>query len=148
MMSLAVLEKRLRKVAITFLSVTNGCCCRRGRKTNYHIAAELEKIMNVRCPIHQFRDLGDICWVPTGSPLLPQDRNLCACPPSLTRDVLAGNRSFLTQQQQEDECGKWRDEFTQKAHQDFRIEQLRVAALVRKYLRDTRSGHGNSPRQN
>src|SRR5689334_7871374 len=105
MMSLAALEKRLRKVEITFLGVGNGCCCRWGRKTNYHIATELEKIMNVRCPIHQFRDLGDICWVPTGTPLLSQDRNLCACPPSLTRDLLAGNIGFLTPEEHEQECG-------------------------------------------
>jgi hypothetical protein len=131
MMSLAALQKRLRKVEITFLSVANGCCCRWGRKTNYHIAAELEKIMNVRCSIHQFRDLGDICWVPTGTPLLPQDRNLCTCPPSLTRDLLAGNIGFLTPEEHEEECGKWREEFTQKADQDFRIEQVRVAVLVR-----------------
>jgi len=130
-MSLAGLDRRLCLVERKFLNFYDDCCCRWGRKTNYHIAAELEQIMNVRCPIHQFRDLGDICWVPTGTPLLPEDRNLCACPPSLTRDLLAGNIGFLTQQQQEDECGKWRDEFSQEAYRDFRIDQARVAAVVR-----------------
>ena len=94
MTSLAALVNRLRKVEKTFSRVANGCSCRWGRKTNYHIAAELEKIMNVRCPILQFRDLGTICWVPIGTPLLAEDRSLCACPPSLTRDLLAGNVGF------------------------------------------------------
>jgi hypothetical protein len=135
MMSLAALGKRLRKIEL-LLRRSGGCCCRSGRETNYHLATELAQIMNVRCPMHNFRDLGSICWVPSGTPLLLEDRKLCLCPPSLTRDVLAGNRSFLTQQQQEDECGKWREEFTQKAEQDFRIDQARVAALVRTYLRN------------
>jgi hypothetical protein len=145
-MSLAGLDKRLCLVERKFLSFSNDCCCRWGRKTNYHISAELEQMMNVRCPIHQFLDLGDICWVPSGTPLLPQDRSLCACPPSLTRDLLAGNIGFLTPEEHEEECGKWREEFTQKAEQDFRIEQGRVAALVRKYLRNKRSHHANLPR--
>ena len=136
MTNLAALEKRLCMVERRFLSRSTDCCCRPGGETNYHIATELERIMNVRCPIHQFRDLGDICWVPTGTPLLPEDRNLCACPPSLTRDLLTGNIGFLTQEDHEKECDKWREEFTQKAEQDFRIEQVRVAALVRTYLKN------------
>jgi len=145
MTNLAALEKRLYLVERKFLNFYDDCCCRWGRKTNYHIAAELEQMMNVRCPIHQFRDLGDICWVPTGTPLLPQDRNLCACPPSLTRDLLAGNIGFLTPEENGKECDKWRDEFTQKAEQDFRLEQARIAALLRKYLRNKRSHHATLP---
>ena len=145
-MSLAALEKRLRKVELILLSLSNDCCCRSGRETNYHIAAELALIMNVRCPMHQFRDLGNICWVPTGTPLLPGDRILCTCPPSLTRDLLAGNLGFLRHEEQEEECGKWREEFTQKAEQDFRMEQARVAVLLRKYRRDKRNHHANLPR--
>jgi hypothetical protein len=136
MTNLAALEKRLCLVERGFLSRTTDCCCRPGGETDYHTATELERIMNVRCAVHQFRDLGSICWVPTGTPLLPQDHNLCTCPPSLTRDLLAGNIRFLTPEEHEEECGKWREEFTQRAEQDFRSEQVRVAVLVRTYLRN------------
>jgi hypothetical protein len=146
MTNLAALEKRLCLVERRFLSRSTDCCCRPGEETNYHTATELERIMNVRCPIHEFRDLGDIRWVPTGTPLLPEDRDLCACPPSLTRDLLAGSIRFLTPEENGKECGKWRDEFTQKAEQDFRLEQARVAALLRKYLRNKRSHHAKLPR--
>jgi hypothetical protein len=145
-MSVAALEKRLCLLERRFLSLSGECCCRWGRKTNYHIAAELQQIMSVRCAVHQFRDLGDICWAPNGTPLLPEDRSLCACPPSLTRDLLAGKLGFLNQQQQEEECGKWRDEFTRQAEQDFRMEQVRVAALLQKYRREKRSNYANVPR--
>ena len=146
MTNLAALEKRLYLVERRFLSRSTDCCCRSGGETNYHIATELERIMSVRCPIHPFRDLGDISWVPTGTPLQPDNRHLCACPPSLTRDLLAGNIRFLTPEENGEECDKWRDEFTPKAEQDFRIEQARVAALLRKYLRNKRSNRANLPR--
>jgi hypothetical protein len=135
-MKLTGLDKRLCLVERKFLNFYDDCCCRWGRKTNYHIAAELEQMMNVRCSVHHSRDLGSICWVPSGTPLLLEDRELCLCPPSLTRDLLAGNIGFLTHHENEEECGKWREEFTQKVEQDFRIDQARVAALVRTYLRN------------
>jgi hypothetical protein len=145
MTNLAALEKRLCLVERGFLSRSTDCCCRPGGETNYHTATELERIMNVRCAVHQFRDLGSICWVPSGTPLLLEDRSLCECPPSLTRDLLAGKLGFLRQAQQEEECDKWREEFSQKAEQDFRIEQSRVAALLQKYRREKRSNHANVP---
>ena len=43
------------------------------------------------------------------------------------------------------ECGKWREEFTQKAEQDFRIEQARVAALLRKYRREKGNNYESVP---
>ena len=93
MTNLAALEKRLCLVERGFLSRSTDCCCRPGGETNYHTATELERIMNVRCAVHQFRDLGSICWVPSGTPLLLEDRSLCECPPSLTRDLLAGKHN-------------------------------------------------------
>jgi len=142
-MNLAALEKRLRKIELIFLRRKRDCCCRWERETKYHCAGELGQIMNSHCPSHQFRDLGEICWVPIGTPLLPDDRNLCACPPSPTRNLLEGKIEFLTLEQQEAECAEWLEEFNQKALTDFHVDQARVAALLHEYLKDKRSNYAN-----
>ncbi len=134
-MSLAALEKRLRKLEIVFLRLRNGCTCRSGQETTYHTAGDLERIMNVGCPVHQFRDLGHLSWVPSGTPLLLEDRYLCECPPNPTRDLLGGKRGPLTQQEQEKECREWQREFTKEAQQDFRTQQATLAALIKAYQR-------------
>src|SRR5690348_4509137 len=125
-MSVAALEKRLIKIE-AYLG-KNGCTCRPGQDTTYHTASDLGRILNVACPMHRFRDLGRLLWVPAGTPLLPQDRDLCGCPPNPGRDWLAGTRGPLTEQEQNEECSLWQDEFSEKARQGFKTEQASVAA--------------------
>ena len=48
-------------------------------------AEELKKLMDIRCPVHGFRDLGHLRWLPSGLPLRPDDQNLCSCPPCPVR---------------------------------------------------------------
>jgi hypothetical protein len=134
-MSVAALEKRVRKIEAYLLRGKTDCTCRPGQEINYHTASDLRRILNVACPTHRFRDLGRLLWVPAGTPLLPQDRHLCGCPPNPGRDWLAGTRGPLTEQEQEDECTRWQNEFSEEARQVFKTEQASVAAVLRTYHR-------------
>jgi hypothetical protein len=133
-MSAADLEKRLRELELFFLR-RDGCICRAGGHTTYHTANDLERILNVACPLHRFRDLGRLSCVPTGMPLHPQDRHLCGCPPNPSRDWLTGKRGPLTQQELEEECSQWRQEFSEKARQDFCTQQKLLEEFIRIYDR-------------
>jgi hypothetical protein len=135
MTNLSALEKRVRELEVMLLtmSVSKDCRCRFGQVTKYHTAADLEHIMSVSCPVHEFRDLGELLWVPPGMPLRPEDSHLCSCPPCPTRDLLEGKRGPLTQEEQEDECCTW--ELTADTAEDFSIERARLKALLHKYAR-------------
>jgi len=133
-MNMAALGKRLRKLESYLLRGRDGCTCRLG-KTTYHTASDLGRILNISCPVHRCRDLGLVSCVPSGMPLLPQDRHLCGCPPNPGRNWLAGTRGPLTEQEQQDECRQWQQEFSEKAQQDFHTEQASVAAVLKAYQR-------------
>jgi hypothetical protein len=133
-MSRAALKKRITKLEL-FVLRRGGCTCRSGQQTFYHTAAELEQILNVGCPVHGFRDLGCILWVPSGIPMHPEDRDLCGCPSHPGRDWLAGKRGPLAQQEMEESCGQWQAELSEKARQDFRTQQKRSEELITVYQR-------------
>jgi predicted secreted protein len=139
-----VLEKRVRALEANALrrSVNKDCTCRSGRKTYYHTAADVEAIMNVPCPVHGFRDLGDLLWVPPGTPILPEDRHLCSCPSCPTRDWLGGKRGPLTKAEQEKECRGWEAELTAPMAEELRIERARGKAILQTYFRNKRRHHG------
>jgi hypothetical protein len=96
--------------------------------------------MSVPCPLH-FRDLGTLLWVPPGTPLREDDRHLCGCPPSPTRDWLGGMRGPLTVKEQENECLSWEMEPNAETKKKLRIEQLQVEALQQTYFRKKRRHH-------
>ena len=114
-MGLPTLDERVTVLEAIALrtSVSGDCRCRSGRQTYYHTSADLELIMSVPCSAHGFRDLGDLLWVPPGTPLLPDDRHLCSCPPCPTRDLLEGTRGPLTKEEQEEECRSWDEDLTE-----------------------------------
>jgi len=144
-MALPTLEKRVRALeAIALTSVNKDCRCRLGRKTYYHTPADLEHIMSVSCPVHEFRDLGNLLWMPLGTPLRLEDSHLCLCPSSATRDWLEGKRGPLTEQEQEEECRTW--ELTADTEVDVRIERVTVEKLLQTYFRKKRIHHAELQR--
>jgi hypothetical protein len=147
-MGLPSLEKRVRALEANALStsVNKDCTCRSGRKTYYHTAADLEAIMSVPCPVHGFRDLGNLLWVPLGTPILPEDWQLCSCPSCPTRDWLGGKRGPLTKEEQEQECRNWEAELTAPMAEKLRIERARERALLQTYFKKKRRHHGELQR--
>jgi len=114
-MGLPALEKRMRVLELALLREARGmqCSCRPGQETGYHNAEELEKILKIRCPVHNIRDLGYLRWTPSGMPLRPEDRDFCSCPPCAIRDFLQGERGPLTEEEQQAE-GKGGNENTRR----------------------------------
>jgi len=123
------LETRVAAMELRF----NGCNCRTTGSTAYHSARDLAAIMAVSCPTHSFRDLGNLLWFPAALPLLPEDRQLCTCPPIATRTWLEDKRDCLTVAEQEAEFCMLDEEFANGALQKFAIDQAEVARLVQRY---------------
>ena len=130
-MGLPALEKRVRALEQALFGEARGrqCNCRSGRETSYHRVAELEEIVNLRCPVHDVRDLGYLRWTPTGMPLRPEDRDFCSCPPCTVREFLQGERGLLTEEEQEGEKQRWEQEYAEASHEEFRREQARGGVL-------------------
>ena len=139
-MSLFLLEKRVKALEAIALrtSVRGDCMCRSRRQTYYHTSADLDLTMSVPCPVHGFRDLGDLVWVHPGTPLLPEDRHLCSCPACPTRDLLEGKRGPLTKEEQEEECRSWDPAPTEDMRGKLRIERAREQVLLQEYFRKQR----------
>lgn len=103
----------------------NVCKCRPSSETTfYHTADDLERIMRIRCPLHIFRNLGQLSWAPSSMPLQPEDCELCSCPPSPTRDWLQGLRGPLTEQEQSVECLSWEKTISEEFLDKSRLEVL------------------------
>ena len=146
------LNTRIRALE-TAVAVRSGreCNCRYNQETSYHSAAELAQIMEIRCPMHEVRDLGHLRWVPSGLPLRTEDREFCSCPPFAIREFLQGSRGPLTQEEQEEACRVWDEQFTEQADQSFHADQVHVRLLLQKYERGKRRTNAISsalPRQN
>jgi len=90
-------------------------------------------MMDIRCPVHRFRDLGDLRWLPSRLPLLSEDRTLCSCPPSPVREFLQGKRGPLTELEQEEEERRWERECAPGRDEEFRREQARAERLLYEY---------------
>src|ERR1035437_3918181 len=132
-MGIAALEKRIRALEQAFSSTGKQCSCRTGGHTIYHIAEELKNLMDIRCAVHGFRDLGHLRWLPSGLPLQPDDQDLCSCPPCPVREFLQGRRGPLTEVEQEEEEQRWERECDPGSDEEFRREQARVEKLLKKY---------------
>ena len=130
-MGLPALEKRVRALEQALFGEARGrqCNCRSGRETSYHRVAELEEIVNLRCPVHDVRDLGYLRWTPSGMPLRPEDRDFCSCPPCTVREFLQGERGPLTEEEQQAEKQRWEKEYAEASHEEFRREQARGGVL-------------------
>ena len=139
-MGLPALEKRVRALEqALFGKAREQCNCRSGRETSYHGAAELEEIMNVRCPVHDVRDLGYLRWTPSGMPLRPEDRDFCSCPPCTVREFLQGERGPLTEEEQQAEKQRWEKEYAEASHEEFRREQARGGVWLHRSQQKKRS---------
>ncbi len=110
-----------------------GCKCRFLQVTFFHNVADLERIVSVRCPVHIFCDLGELSWAPSSMPLRTEDRALCSCPPSPTREWLDGKRGPLTEEEQIEECLSW-----EEALSEDREGKMRVEVLVMNYYKAKR----------
>ena len=114
-------------------AIGEQCRCRAGRQTRYHTSEELKRILDVRCPVQGFRHLGRLRRVGSGIPLVPEDQDLCSCPPSSVREFLQARRGPLTQVEQAAEERSWEGEFTPAAEEDFRRDQAWARQLLQKY---------------
>lgn len=142
-MGFAGLEKRIRVLERFFSATGKQCTCRTGVETTYHNATELKKLMEIRCPVHGFRDLGYLRWLPSGLPLQPDDHNLCCCPPCPVRELLQGRRGPLTDLEQEEEMQRWEREYGPSSGDEFRNEEVRLARLRQKYEYTKRNSRRN-----
>ena len=132
-MGFAALEKRIRALEQAFAATGDQCNCRTGQHTAYHSAAELKKLMAIRCPAHGFRDLGYMRWLPARLPLRAEDQTFCSCPPCSVREFLLGRRGPLTEEEQKGVEHMWEEEFGADQAEAFRREQARLEPLLRKY---------------
>lgn len=123
------LKKRLDALELTHRGV--GCHCRFRGETLFHNAADLERILAIRCPVHDFCDLGQISWVPPSMPLRMEDTALCSCPPCPTREWLEGVRGPLTWKEQRDECLSWKTTCWEQGGDAE--ERARVELLLKSY---------------
>lgn len=113
--------------------ISAGCKCRFSEQTFFHSGADLERIMSVRCPLHIFRDLGNLSWAPLSMPLRAEDRPLCTCSPSPTREWLEGKRGPLTEEEQTQECLSWEQALSEDPE-----DKMKVDALVNNYYKTKR----------
>jgi hypothetical protein len=132
-MRIATLEERVRALERALSAGGKPCTCRIGTRTAFHTAEELAKIMAGRCPVHRFRDLGCLRWLPKGLPLHLDDRILCSCPPCPVREFLQGRRGPLTDAEQEEWQQRWERELGPESDEDFRHKQARIEKLLVKY---------------
>ncbi len=146
------MTRRLRLAARvnTLEAVVRGatCNCRVDEETLYHTAADLARIMSVRCPVHNQRDLGYMLWLPPSSPLRLEDRELCSCPPCAAREWREGSRGPLTAEEWEQECRSWEEQLSTEAFGKFRADQARARQLLQQYRRMRRNQHGTMPGNN
>ena len=117
------IKKRLRALEALSLFST-GCKCRFLQETLFHSAADLEQIMRVRCPVHIFRELGELSRAPFSMPLRTEDQPLCSCSPSPTREWLEGKRGPLTEEEQTQECLGWEQALSQDPKDKMSVEVL------------------------
>jgi hypothetical protein len=132
-MRLAALQKRVRALEVASRAIGRRCHCRAGRQTKYHTAEELKRIMEIRCPAHGFRDLGDVRSMASGLPLQLEDQHLCSCPPCPVREFLQGRRGPLMEVEQQEEERRWERECSLAGDEEFRREQARASRLVQQY---------------
>ena len=122
-----------RRIADLERSPRGVCNCRRGQATGYHTVAELVAIMSIPCPVHGRRDLGDVVWVPPSTPLHPEDRGLCSCPPCAAREWREDKRGPLTPGEQEEEYGSWEQQLSAEGMEKVCQDQVHVQRLLRRY---------------
>jgi hypothetical protein len=132
-MRLTTLKEHVGALERAFAAAGKPCTCRIGTRTLFHTADELAKLMEVPCPAHGFRDLGDLRQVPKGLPLHPEDHAFCSCAPSPVREFLQGRRGPLTDLEQKEEEQRWERESCPDSDEKFRCEQARIERLLRKY---------------
>jgi hypothetical protein len=146
------MTRRLRLAARvnTLEAVVRGatCNCRVDEETLYHTAADLARIMSVRCPVHNQRDLGYMLWLPPSSPLRLEDRELCSCPPCAAREWREGRRGPLTEEEREQEYRSWEEQLSGEAAEQFRRDQARSRQLLQRYLWKRRNQRGTMPGNN
>jgi len=138
-MGFAALEKRIRGLEQYLSATGKECNCRTGEQTTYHNAEELEKLMEIRCPAHGFRDLGHLRWLPRGLPLQSDDQSLCSCSPSPVREFLRGRRGPLTELEHQEWTQRWEREYGSSSDEKFRHEQARLARLRQEYETPSRN---------
>jgi hypothetical protein len=127
----SALEKRLCRLA-QFLQA-GKCSCRIGETTLYHNPRELEAILQSVCPVHGFRDVGELMWAGSALPLRGEDQQFCSCLQSSIREFLLGGRGPLTPAENEKEEKRWREEYGPNSEKQFCRDQQRVRKLIQVY---------------
>jgi hypothetical protein len=141
-MSFIRIGKRVDKLERSSIFVNGRCNCRREQLTFYHSAADLERIMTLHCPVHGVRELGRVSWVPSGTPLIGPDRDLCSCRPSPAREWREGRRGPLTAEEWEEECRSGEEQLSTEAIGKFQADQTCVRQLLQQYRRMRRNQNG------
>ena len=122
-MQMRIIKKRLHALE-ALARFSTGCKCRFLQETFFHNIADLKRILDIRCPVHTFCDLGEFSWVPLGMPLRTEDQRHCSCPPSPIREWLSGKRGPLTDEEQTEECLSWEQELSEDPEDKMRLEVL------------------------
>jgi len=131
-MQMGIIQRRLRALEAS----RAGCKCRLLQVTFFHSFTDLQRIMRIRCPLHVFCDLGELAWAPPGMPLRMEDRRLCCCSPSPTREWLEGKRGPLTEEEQAHECLSWLPTVSEDPE-----EELQVEIMLNNYQKAKRRGN-------
>jgi hypothetical protein len=124
-----------RRIAALERALRGGCNCRWQQATGYHNLAELVAIMSIHCPVHGRRDLGYVVWVPASTPLHPEDRRLCSCPPCVARDWRERRRGPLTEAERQQAYASWEEQVSGEVAGRICRDQTRIRQLLQYYLR-------------
>jgi len=123
------LEKRIRALQLK-RELRAGCTCRKEGMSLYHCLSELEKILSVGCVVHGIRYVAEVSWAPSSMPLAIEDRPLCSCRPSATREWLEGERDPLTAEEQVQEYLTWEQALSEEPQ-----EQMQVETVLKNYYK-------------
>jgi hypothetical protein len=127
------LGRRIRALERARGELEPGCVCRGGGETRYHTANELLAIMKMRCPAHEFRDLGRLTWWPSSLPLRAEDVELCSCPSSPVREFLEGRRISLSDAELQGADRIWQQTYGPESDQTWMLERKCIDHLLRQY---------------
>jgi hypothetical protein len=89
--------------------------------------------MSIRCPIHDFRELGHLKWLPPGLPLQSDDEQICSCPPSIVRDYLQRRREPLSEFEMQQAESAWEGKYGPGSEKTWMVEQSLVRQLLQRY---------------
>jgi len=107
-----------------------SCIC--GKVIRYHTSDELELILAERCSVHGVVKPRFIMWRRPNTPLAPEHRKYCKCPPNLWREFLEGKRPRPTTDELMDQHNA-RTAAGGDGEREFKEEHARIKRIIARH---------------